>query len=56
MASKVAVRLKNVLSYHHLKGDAERHDGDVVDVIEGRAVALIQQGFAEPAERDKAKR
>jgi hypothetical protein len=53
---KVAVRLKNVASYQCLEEDEVKHDGDVVHVLEGRAVALVQQGVAEPADARKPNR
>jgi hypothetical protein len=51
--SNVAVRLTGYADYHHLESDERKHDGDVVEVEEGRARALIQQGYAEPAEDAK---
>jgi hypothetical protein len=53
-AKKVRVRLKNLSSYHHLEDDQVKHSGDVVEVLERRAVALIEQGLAEPAEQKKS--
>jgi hypothetical protein len=44
---KRAVRLVNT---HHLEADEAKHDGDVVEVLPRRASALIQQGYAGPAE------
>jgi hypothetical protein len=52
-AKKVSVRLKNVSSYHHLEDDQVKHSGDVVEVLERRADALIQQGLAERVESKK---
>src|ERR687895_201638 len=52
-AKKVRVRLKNLSSYHHLEDDKVKHSGDVVEVLERRAVALIEQGLAEPIEAKK---
>lgn len=43
---KVAVRLTNTHSYHHLEADEAKGDGDVVHVLPGRAAALIAQGYA----------
>jgi hypothetical protein len=40
-------------SYHHLEDDRVKHSGDIVEVLERRAVALIQQGSAEPEEPKK---
>jgi len=47
---KTRVRLTGVASYNHLEEDRIKHDGDIVDVEEGRARALIQQGSAEPVQ------
>jgi hypothetical protein len=52
---KVAVRLKNLHSYHHLEEDKRREAGDVVEVVEGRAIALEQQGLAERVSADEDK-
>lgn len=52
-AKKVRVRLTNVSSYHNLEADEVKHSGDVVEVLERRAVALIEQGLAEPIEPKK---
>jgi hypothetical protein len=44
------VRLAAYADYHHIETDERKHDGDVVEVQEGRARALIQQGYVVPAE------
>jgi hypothetical protein len=47
---KVRVRLTGYLDYHHLEEDRAKHDGDVVELEEGRAHALIPQGYATAAD------
>jgi hypothetical protein len=44
------VQLTNVSSYHHVEDNRVKHSGNVVEVLERRAVALIEQGLEEPVE------
>jgi hypothetical protein len=53
---KMAVKLQGYANYHHLEADEQKHDGDVVEVEEGRARALISQGYAVPVEADQRSR
>jgi hypothetical protein len=53
-AKKVRVRLTNVSSYHNLEADQVKHSGDVIEVLEPRAVALIEQGLTEEVKSKKS--
>jgi hypothetical protein len=52
---KVWVKLR-YNGYHHLEDDRYRNAGDVIEVEEGRARALIERGHAEPASNASTKK
>jgi hypothetical protein len=52
----VKVKLTNVSSFHNLEADEVKHSGDVIEVEERRAVALIQQGLAQEVKSKSKKK